>query len=105
MPSLTRASRPSARARRAARPSLRSRPREISLLRSSVVALVPERPQCIHCHRTPLVGELLHVYAAAAGERYVCELCRPRHREAPARSEVVHSSEHHRAVKARTRAA
>ena len=98
MPSLT-------RARRTA-PSFRTTgPREISLLRSSVVSLVPERPACVHCRRVPLVGELVHVYEAAGAERYVCELCRPRHREPPARSEIVHSSEHHRAVKARTRAA
>lgn len=98
MPSLS-------RPRRTSMPSLRTQPREISLLRSSVVALVPERPGCVHCHRTPLVGELVHVYTAAGTERHVCELCRPRHREAPARSEIVHSSEYHRAVKARTRAA
>jgi hypothetical protein len=59
----------------------------------------------VHCRRTPLVGEVVHVYAAAAGERTVCALCRERHREPPARTEIVHSSEHHRAVKARTRAA
>jgi hypothetical protein len=51
------------------------------------------------------VGEVLHVYEATGGDRHVCELCRSRHREAPARSELVHSPEHHRAVKARTRAA
>jgi hypothetical protein len=98
MPSLTRARRGAASFRTAA-------PREISLLRTSVVALEPERPACVHCHRVPLVGELVHVYEAAGAERHVCELCRPRHREAPARSEIVHSSEHHRAVKGRTRAA
>ena len=80
-------------------------PREISLLRSSVGALGAGRPRCVHCHRVPLVGEAVHVYAAAAGERLVCELCRGRHREPPERTEIVRSPEHQRAVKARRRAA
>ncbi len=100
MPSLT-------RARRAATPfrALASPPREISLLWSSVGALDAGRPRCVHCRRTPLVGEVVHVYGSRSGELAVCELCRPLHREPPARSERVHSPEHHRAVKARTRAA
>jgi hypothetical protein len=81
-------------------------PREISLVGSAMGAAAGEGPRCIHCHRTPLVGETVHVYLVAGGaDRTVCTLCRSRHREAPARTEVVHSSEHHRAVKARTRAA
>ena len=74
---------------------------EISLLRHSVGALSARRHGCLHCHRTPLVGEVVHIY----GERLVCALCRPRHREPPARTEVVHSPEHDRAVRARPRAA
>jgi hypothetical protein len=35
----------------------------------------------------------------------VCALCRSRHREPPARTELVRSPEHQRAVKARPRAA
>jgi hypothetical protein len=35
----------------------------------------------------------------------VCELCRPLYRDAPARSELVRSPEHDRAVKRRPRAA
>ena len=61
----------------------------------------PDRHGCVHCHRTPLVGETVYCY----GERMVCELCRPLRREAPARSEVVHSAEHERAVRSRPRAA
>jgi hypothetical protein len=75
-------------------------PREISLLRSSVGALAAGRSRCCHCHRTPLVGEVVHVY----GERIVCELCRPLRREPPARSELMHSPEHQRAVKLMPRA-
>jgi hypothetical protein len=76
-------------------------PREISLLRKSVVALTAGRHRCWHCHRTPLVGERVHLY----GERLVCELCRPLRREEPGRTELVHSPEHERAVKLRPRAA
>jgi hypothetical protein len=74
---------------------------EISLLRHSVGALTARRHGCVHCHRTPLVGELVHLY----GDRLVCELCRHRHREPPARTERVRSPEHDRAVRARPRAA
>jgi hypothetical protein len=80
-------------------------PREISLLGVSVGAPDSDRARCVHCRRVPLVGEVVHVYMVSGGDRMVCALCRSRHREPPARSEVVHSSEHHRAVKARTRAA
>jgi hypothetical protein len=74
---------------------------EISLLRHSVGALSARRHGCVHCHRTPLIGEVVHIYE----ERLVCELCRPLHRERPGRSETVRSPEHDRAVRARPRAA
>jgi len=54
---------------------------------------------CSHCHRTPLVGERIYLYAQAI----VCELCRPRRRGAPERSELVRSPEHKRAVRVRPR--
>jgi hypothetical protein len=76
--------------------SVLARPRplvEISLLRHSVGALTERRTTCEHCRRTPLVGERVYLYAAAAGERLVCELCRHLRRETPARSEIVHSAE------------
>jgi hypothetical protein len=74
---------------------------EINLLRHSVGALRARRHDCVHCHRTPLVGELVHIY----GELLVCELCRPRHREPPGRTELVRSPEHQRAVRSQPRAA
>jgi hypothetical protein len=74
---------------------------EISLLRHSVGALSARRLGCVHCHRTPLVGEIVHMY----GDRLVCELCRPLHREPPARTESVRSPEHQRAVRPRPRVA
>jgi hypothetical protein len=78
---------------------------EISLVGSPMGSPAPSAPRCVHCLRTPLVGEQVHVYAGTGGERTVCTLCRSRHRQPPTRIEIVHSSEHHRAVKARTRAA
>ena len=74
-------------------------PIERALLRKSVGLLTEERPFCAHCHRTPLVGERVYLYAQAI----VCELCRPRRRGAPERSELVRSPEHKRAVRVRTR--
>ncbi len=74
-------------------------PIERALLRKSVGLLTEERPHCAHCHRTPLVGERVYLYAQAL----VCELCRPRRRGAPERSELVRSPEHKRAVRVRTR--
>jgi hypothetical protein len=76
-------------------------PLEISLLRKSIGALPDGRHRCVHCHRTPLIGERIYVYGSTAGERLVCELCRPRRREPPARSELVHSPEHERCVRVR----
>jgi hypothetical protein len=76
-------------------------PIESMLLRKSVGALAARRPRCFHCRRTPLVGEHVHVYETGAGECLVCELCRPLRQETPARSEVVRSVEHDRAVRRR----
>lgn len=70
-----------------------------ALLRKSVGLLADERPRCAHCHRTPLVGERVYLYPQAI----VCELCRPRRRNAPERSELVRSPEHKRAVRVRPR--
>ena len=70
---------------------------ELALLRKSVGALADSRACCVHCRRTPLVGERIYLY----GERMVCELCRPRRREAPHATELVRSPEHSRAVRVR----
>jgi hypothetical protein len=84
------------RASAPARPAL-----EQALLRRSVGEHEAHRHRCTHCHRTPLTGELVHVY----GERIVCELCRPLRRAAPDRSELMHAPEHERSVRVRSRAA
>ncbi len=79
---------------------------EAFLLRKSVGALASGRHRCVHCRRTPLIGEHVYIYAAPGGaERLVCELCRSLRREAPARTEVVHSVERDRCVRRRDRGA
>jgi hypothetical protein len=83
-----------------ARPAL-----EQALLRRSVDESLALRHRCVHCHRTPLTGEMVHVYSTTGGERLVCDLCRPLRREQPARSELMHAPEHERAVRVRRRPA
>jgi hypothetical protein len=78
---------------------------EKALLRRSVGEHEAQRHRCVHCHRTPLTGEVVHVYATAAGERLVCELCRPLRRQEPVRSELMHAPEHERSVRLKRRAA
>ena len=75
------------------------------LLRRSVGEQEAHRDRCVHCHRTPLTGEVVHRYVAAGSERMVCELCRPLRREAPERSELMHAPEHERSVRLTSRAA
>jgi hypothetical protein len=69
---------------------------ERQLLRRSVLALADSRDCCDGCHRTPLVGERVHVYD---GGRTLCELCRRERRDAPLRSESVLGSEHGHTVR------
>ena len=71
-------------------------PPELSFVRQSMRAL-PGGRRCVHCRRTPLVGETIFLY----GERMVCELCRPLRSDTPGREEVVHSSEYELTVKRR----
>jgi hypothetical protein len=81
--------------RRRPRATPATAPREISFVRSSLRALGRGHSGCVHCHRTPLIGECVFFYA----ERMVCELCRPLHREVPGRSEIMHSPEHAHSVR------
>jgi hypothetical protein len=65
---------------------------ELLLLRRSIGSQAAERRHCVHCRRTPLVGEHVHIYESGSGEeRLVCALCRAHRREAPARTELVHA--------------
>jgi hypothetical protein len=69
---------------------------EEALLRRSVGAAEEHQGRCAHCRRAPLIGEVVHVYG---DDGLVCALCRPLRREAPARSVVIASPEHDRAVR------
>jgi hypothetical protein len=71
---------------------------ELRLLRKGVGALTAGRDRCSDCGRTPLVGERVHVYA---GDRVVCDLCRPRRPAAPERSMRVHHFERGHTVRLR----
>ena len=88
------------RAASAAAPQL-----EKALLRRGMDERETSRHRCVHCHRTPLTGEVVHFYAGPSGERLVCELCRPLRREPPVRSELMHAPEHERSVRIARRAA
>jgi hypothetical protein len=77
---------------------------ERRLLRRGVGALEADRSSCADCGRTPLTGEHVHVYAGVL-QRIVCELCRPRRREAPLASELVRHCEHGHTVRLTARAA
>ena len=68
---------------------------EHALVRASVGALAHGRAVCRHCQRTPLVGEVVHLYGRGSrrGEELVCELCRPLRTAAPDRSVLVRSAE------------
>ena len=75
---------------------------ERELLRKGVGAREAGRRLCSDCGRSPLVGERVHIYARGA---VVCELCRPRRRTAPERSQVVPHTERGQTVRLRERAA
>lgn len=79
-----------------ARPTLWESDLERQLLRQGVVRLAAGRSCCDDCGRTPLIGEQVHVYVP---EAVVCELCRPRRRAQPERSQTVHHSEHGQTVR------
>lgn len=69
---------------------------ERALLRKSVEELAGEAPRCADCGRTPLIGETVYRFAAAAA---VCELCRPLRRDEPQHAERVRNSESGHAVR------
>ena len=77
-------------------PAIDEQDLERALLRKSVGALAGAARRCGDCGRTPLIGELLHLYAGGAT---VCELCRSLRRDAPQHSERVRSSEYGQAVR------
>ncbi len=52
------------------------------------LSAVCERCRC--CHRTPLIGERVYVYASGS---ITCELCRTSLRDRPVESRVIHGPE------------
>jgi hypothetical protein len=75
---------------------------ERALLRSSVVRLEAGRDRCRDCHRSPLVGERMYVYASG---RAVCQLCRPHRPEEPTEVHLVRGTQSGHTVLRVTRAA
>ncbi len=71
---------------------------ERHLLRLGVDLLTEDRARCSDCGRTPLIGEDVHRYERGL---VVCELCRDRHRAAPASTERVRHSEAGQTVRLR----
>jgi hypothetical protein len=63
---------------------------ELALLRRGLDERLAGSERCSCCHRTPLVGERVYVYASGV---IACELCRGSQREAPLESRVVHGPE------------
>jgi hypothetical protein len=79
---------------------------ERQLLRHGLGVLQEDRHRCCDCGRSPLIGERVHRYdGRGASVEFVCELCRPLRREAPAASKLVRHSEHGHAVRLTARAA
>jgi hypothetical protein len=77
---------------------------ERHLLLRGVGALEADRDCCSDCGRTPLTGELVHLYDGGGGE-VVCELCRTLRRDAPIATEPVRHCEHGHTVRLTARAA
>ena len=68
------------------------------ILRRSLGSLGHDSPTCSRCRRTPVAGELLHVFES---DKALCSLCLKRLPEAersPLRSERVHVAERRLAV-------
>jgi hypothetical protein len=63
---------------------------ELALLRRGVDALAAGCERCMHCHRTPLIGERVYIYAS---DTVRCELCRALDAERPLASRLVHGPE------------
>ena len=74
------------------------------LLRRSLGALEADRTCCADCGRTPLFGELVHLYEGRR-PRLLCELCRSLRHEAPVASQPVRHAAHGSTVRITARAA
>lgn len=68
------------------------------ILRRSLRGLGHDRSSCSRCHRTPVAGEVMHVFES---DTALCSLCLARLPEAersPVRSERVHVTDRRLAV-------
>jgi hypothetical protein len=63
---------------------------ELALLRRGLDERLAGSERCTCCHRTPLVGERVYVYASGT---IACELCRGGQRGAPQENRIVHGPE------------
>jgi hypothetical protein len=63
---------------------------ELALLRRGLDERLAGSERCSCCHRTPLVGERVYVYASGT---IACELCRNQQREPPQQTRTVHGPE------------
>jgi len=80
---------------------------ERGLFMRGLDTLTAERTPCSDCGRTPLTGELVHLYESrsAEGSDVVCELCRQLRLEPALASELVRHDEHGQTVRLTARAA
>ncbi len=74
------------------------------LMRHGAGTLEADRHRCADCGRSPLIGEVVHLYEGRSGG-VVCELCRQLRREAPVATASVRHSVHGHAVRLTARAA
>jgi len=74
------------------------------LLRRGLGALEAERTCCADCGRSPLFGELVHLYEGRRPQ-LVCELCRTLRRKAPVASQHVRHAARANVVRITARAA
>ncbi len=74
------------------------------LMRHGVGTLEADRHTCSDCGRSPLIGEVVHMYEGRAGG-VICELCRQLRPEAPVATASVRHSVHGHAVRLTARAA
>jgi hypothetical protein len=63
---------------------------ELALLRRGLDERLAGSERCSCCHRTPLVGEQVYVYASGV---IACALCRGRQPDSPVGSRIVHGPE------------
>lgn len=63
---------------------------ELALLRRGLDERLAGSERCTCCHRTPLVGERVYLYASGT---IACELCRGGQHSAPQDDRIVHGPE------------